>query len=90
MEHMSRHVQRSLHDSQQQRQRAGRVFYIVSFAFCTAAIVTGICFIYAVQLGLETLALYHPLPHKDIILGSFPQVQLVPCYSAWQSTRRQR
>jgi hypothetical protein len=72
MEHAARHMQRNMYD--QQRQRGGRVFYIVSFAFCTAAILTGICFIYAVQIGLETLALYHPLPQKDIIMGSFPQV----------------
>lgn len=73
-----------LHKQEHQplRQRGGRAFYAISFAFCTAAIITGICFIYAVQISLETLALYHPLGRKDVIVGSFPQASI--CW-AWHS-----
>jgi hypothetical protein len=40
--------------------RGTRWLYVASFAFCTAAFVTGLSFLFALHLGLEALALYHP------------------------------
>ena len=40
--------------------RGTRWLYVASCAFCTAAFVTGLSFLFALHLGLEALALYHP------------------------------
>ena len=40
--------------------RGTRWLYVASFAFCTAAFVTGLSFLFALHLCLEALALYHP------------------------------
>ena len=47
----------------QQPPRGIGVLYIASFAFCTAAFVTGLSFLFALHLGLETLAMWHPYAH---------------------------
>lgn len=62
-----------MHMPRQQQQRNAKLFCIFSFVFCTAAIAAGICFVYAVQMGLETLALYQPLA-AGASLDYFPQV----------------
>ena len=51
-------------------QRSGRLFFLAAFAFCGAALVTGFCFVYAVQAGLERLAFYHPFASEQTDLGS--------------------
>ena len=58
--------------------RSGRIFFLAAFIFCGAAIVTGFCFVYAVQLGLEQLALYHPSVEKQAMLGSLHPVITPP------------
>jgi len=54
--------------------RSGRLFFLAAFAFCGAAIATGFCFVYAIQVGLERLAMYHPLAEKPSISGSLHPV----------------
>ena len=54
--------------------RTGRLFFLAAFAFCGAAIATGFCFVYAIQVGLERLAMYHPLAEKPSISGSLHPV----------------
>ena len=58
--------------------RSSRIFFLAAFAFCGAAIVTGVCFVYAIQTGLERLALYHPLAEKQAVLQSLHPVRLSP------------
>ena len=58
--------------------RSSRIFFLAAFAFCGAAIVTGVCFVYAIQTGLERLALYHPLAEKQAVLPSLHPVSLSP------------
>ena len=58
--------------------RSSRIFFLAAFAFCGAAIVTGVCFVYAIQTGLERLALYHPLAEKQAVLQSLHPVSLSP------------
>lgn len=58
--------------------RSGRISFLAAFIFCGAAIVTGFCFVYAVQLGLEQLALYHPSVEKPAMLGSLHPVITPP------------
>ena len=63
-------------------QRSGRLFFLAAFAFCGAALVTGFCFVYAVQAGLERLAFYHPFASEQTNLGSVhpvtPLIMLLP------------
>ena len=54
--------------------RSGRLFFLAAFAFCGAAIATGFCFVYAIQVGLERLAMYHPLADNASISGSLHPV----------------
>lgn len=55
-------------------QRSGRLFFLAAFAFCGAALVTGFCFVYAVQAGLERLAFYHPFASEQTNLRSLHPV----------------
>lgn len=54
--------------------RSGRLFFLAAFAFCGAALVTGFCFVYAVQAGLERLAFYHPFADEQTNLRSLHPV----------------
>ena len=60
--------------------RSGRLFFLAAFAFCGAALVTGFCFVYAVQAGLDRLAFYHPLTKEqpNPARGSLHPVTLPP------------
>ena len=58
--------------------QTNRIFFFAAFAFCGAAVVTGVCFVFAIQTGLERLALYHPLAEKQAVLQSLHPVRLSP------------
>ena len=59
--------------------RSGRLFFLAAFAFCGAALVTGFCFVYAVQVGLDRLAFYHPRTDEQTNLGSLHPVTSLSC-----------